>query len=373
MRLPALLLLLGTVLFWSRYDRYLQDGAILLQNPAIETSFLRRGDVTQTNEFFVLRVPSGGAVAQIRFHLPDAEKYDLLRVEARAKATDIVEGDRPWKCARLLLLQYNSKNKWIPTPDHQPFGKRDGSTRWKKIRKEIDVLPKTDHLVLILQQIGKEGTIEFGEIRVYPVKLRASFLWWRLSFAIAWAVLAFFYLPKAHFRQRKLNLLIALNIVAILFGVLMPADWIKQSAAWAGKTWTEYETTQLSTQPSAKKITKPARPKKSPKPKKTGKAREYELTTQMTEEAHAAGHFGLFTSLGFLLFLSFFLEQQKVRSYLKVLGDLLLFAAVTESLQFLTLDRTPGFYDFRLDFYGILLGLLFFLLLLPLWKKLRRC
>jgi len=378
MRLPALLLLLGTVLFWSIYDRYQQTDAILLKNPSLETGFLQRGDVSQTNEFFVLRVPPNGSLAQIRFHLPSAEKYDLLRVEARAKATDIVEGDRPWKCARLLLLQYNAKNKWIPTPNHQLFSKKNGSTRWEKVRKEIDVLPETDHLVLILQQIGKEGTVEFAQIRVYPVKLRSSFLWWRLFFAVAWATLAFFYLPKAHFRQRKLNLLIGLNIVAILFGVLMPADWIKQSAEWAGKTWAEYElkstsSTPPSASPPSKKITTPANPK-LPKPKleKSNKARKNELTTQMTEEAHAAGHFGLFTSLAFLLFLSFFLEQQKFPQYFKMFGDLLLFAAVTESLQFLTMDRTPGFYDFRLDLYGLTLGFLLFLFLFPLLCKIRQ-
>jgi hypothetical protein len=51
--------------------------------------------------------------------------------------------------------------------------------------------------------------------------------------------------------------------------------------------------------------------------------------------------------------------------------DLFLFAAATESLQFLTLDRTPGFYDLRLDSLGMLLGFSLFLLVLPLARRFR--
>jgi VanZ family protein len=43
--------------------------------------------------------------------------------------------------------------------------------------------------------------------------------------------------------------------------------------------------------------------------------------------------------------------------------DILLFAAITESLQFLTMDRTPGIKDWFVDFYGMLTALLLFVVL----------
>ena len=78
-----------------------------------------------------------------------------------------------------------------------------------------------------------------------------------------------------------------------------------------------------------------------------------------------------FASLCFLVYLSSALERQHPAYFFKVGFDMLLFAAVTEALQFLTLDRAAGISDWLTDVYGMLLALVLFLLWL-LFFRLRR-
>ena len=81
------------------------------------------------------------------------------------------------------------------------------------------------------------------------------------------------------------------------------------------------------------------------------------------------GHFVLFASLCFLVYLSAALERQHPAYFIKVGLDILLFAAITEALQFLTLDRSAGLADLRIDLYGMAGALLLFLAVRPLILK----
>ena len=88
-------------------------------------------------------------------------------------------------------------------------------------------------------------------------------------------------------------------------------------------------------------------------------------------EVHEVGHFTLFATLCFLVYLSAALEQQHPAYFFKVAIDVLLFAAITESLQFLTLDRSAGVGDLRIDLYGMAAALILFLMVLPLVRRAR--
>lgn len=78
---------------------------------------------------------------------------------------------------------------------------------------------------------------------------------------------------------------------------------------------------------------------------------------------NGTGHFLLFASLCFLVYWSAALERQHRSYYFKVALDILLFAAITESLQFLTMDRMPRITDWFVDFYGMLTALILFMVL----------
>ena len=90
---------------------------------------------------------------------------------------------------------------------------------------------------------------------------------------------------------------------------------------------------------------------------------------EMEIEAHQVGHFALFASLCFLVYLSAALERQHVGYFAKVGFDILVFAAITESLQFLTLDRNAGVSDLLIDIYGMATAFVLFLAVLPLVRR----
>ena len=75
-------------------------------------------------------------------------------------------------------------------------------------------------------------------------------------------------------------------------------------------------------------------------------------------------------TLCFLVYLSAALERQHPAYYIKVGLDVLLFAAITEALQYLTRDRTAGVADLRIDLYGMAFALLLFCLVRPLVRYL---
>ena len=74
----------------------------------------------------------------------------------------------------------------------------------------------------------------------------------------------------------------------------------------------------------------------------------------------------LFASLCFWVYCSAALERQHPIYFLKVGVDILIFAAITESLQHLTLDRSAGLSDLKIDLYGMAATLLLFLAVRPL-------
>ncbi len=359
MRLPAFTLLLVTVLFWSLYDRYESAGPILLRLPTLADGTTIRGDVSESKSHFVLRVPKAGKRARIDFPLAGGADYESIRVHARMKVDDVVVGKHSWNCARVLLAQYDANKKWISGP-HGLMGKW-GSTDWEEYQDEFEIQPNAARVVVILQQSGTEGSAEFDQIEAQPVRIRASFIWWRIAFAASWIWMAFLYIPRCRLNHRKLKILILLNALAILAGSMMPGDWIADGSEWAKEAWVECsKPTPAKTE--SQSLEKPA-------VKKEQDTQQMGCFNELVGGAHGGGHFILFASLCFLVYCSAALERQHLSYFLKVGFDVLLFAAITESLQFLTIDRTPGVSDLRIDLYGMAAALVLFLMVLPLIRR----
>ena len=363
MRLPALVLLALTVLFWSLYDRYETVGPVLLEFPELSDGTNVRGDVSESGGHFTLRVPKGGKAARIDFNLPDASRYGTLRARVRIKVDGVVKGKYNWSCARMLVAQYDAKNKWVPC-DHGLVSE-NGSTDWIADQDEFEIQPNAARVAVILQQSGAEGVAEFDRIEVRPVRIRASFVWWRIAFAAAWIWMAFLYIPRCRLNHRKLRMLILLNALAILAGAMMPGDWIEDSSDWAKKTVAEWS------KPAPAKTVPGTSPARKPAAKKDRDTRQMDLFNEMVGGAHMAGHFTLFASLCFLVYLSAALERQHPSYFFKVGFDVLLFAAITEALQFLTIDRKAGLSDLLFDVYGMAVAFVLFLSVLPIIRRFR--
>jgi VanZ family protein len=332
-----------TLLFWGHYSRFEAAGSTLLTSPSITDATRMRGDCTETNGRFVLSVPSPGRTASLNFRLKNAATYDLIRVGAWIRVTDVVRGAREWRCARLLLTQYDQNDKWI-SAEHGVVTLY-GTGEWAWHEDVFEIVPEAVHVDLVIQQIGESGTAEFDGILVEPVRFRRSFIPWQAVFSVLWAGMAALYYKRCRLNSRRLRILILLNALAILTGTIIPGEWISDSCeqlktAFRNKIEQQHQASAVSLQEDHR----------------------IEQFNEMVSEVHVAGHYLLFTLLCFLVYWSAALERQHPVYFVKVLFDILIFAAITESLQYLTLDRTADVIDWRVDLWGLLTGLALFLI-----------
>ncbi len=359
MRLPAIFLLVATIVFWSLYDRYEPVGPMLLESPTLADATRSSGEVSESGGRFILNVPKGGKAARINFRMPSAMDYESIRVRARIKVDGVVEGAYSWRCARLLLVQYDAGNKWIP--GHHGVVAERGCKDWEMHEDVFEIVPGAAHADIVLQQAGVAGSAEFDRIEAQPVRVRASFVWWRILFGGLWIAAAFYYFPRCRLHRRKLKVLVFLNVLAILAGAMMPGDWIDDNADKVKAAWARIA------EPTPVKTDSP--PSGKPPVKQEQDSRQMDRFNKVVGDAHRTGHFVLFASLCFLVYLSAALERQHPLYFFKVGFDVLLFAAVTETLQFLTLDRTAGVSDLLMDVYGMAVAFVLFLAVLPLVRR----
>jgi VanZ family protein len=363
LRLPSIILLAVTLLFWGFYDRYTAAGPVLLEAPVLADGFRAHGSCIQSNGVFTLTVSEDGKTAGVRFKLEDAADYSIIRLSGRIRTIDVVCGKHAWNSARLLLIQRDAAGKWIPG-SHRLLSK-DGTEPWTGQVQEFKIDPKTVSVEVVLEQTGTSGIAYFSGIKAQPVKIRGSFALFRILFSLLWLGMAMLYFKRCRLDRRKLRLLILLNVIAILCGTLMPAAWI-QTVSDQVKTRIEQSVRKKAEKKKAMSPavqSTPSHPNRTPTsaPAKSAEDKQLDRFNEMVGSAHRAGHFILFMSLCFLVYCSAWREKQHPVFYVKVGLDVLLFAAVTESLQHLTMDRTPGVSDWLTDVYGMLLALGIFL------------
>ncbi len=362
MRLPALLLLVATLVFWGFYDRYEPVDPALVDAPSLADATSVRGDCVETNGLFTLKVVPGGPIASIHFRLPSAIRYSMLRVKGRIRTEGVVVGSTDWRCARLLLTQYDKNGTWIP--GHHGIVSQNGTLGWKRHEDVFEIDATAAHADLVIEQTGTEGLAEFDGLLVEPIRVRPSFVWWRSAFGLSWLGMAVLFFKRCRLDRRRLRVLILLNALVIVCGTLMPETWIEVTTDHVKATVVKV----LSAKEHPSSI--PASPAAGPnvtaqsKPPAPVIDRERELMDEFNAtlgNLHGVGHYLLFASLCFLVYCSAALERQRRVYYAKVALDVLLFAAVTESLQHLTNDRRPGVSDWMIDVYGMVTALLAFL------------
>ena len=361
MRLPAVLLLAATLLFWGFYDRFERAAPVLLNAPSLTEASRVRGDCQENDGRFILSVPSPKKTARLNIRMPGAAEYEQLRIRGRIKVEGIQVGKYRWSCARMLLAQYDADNKWLP--GHHTLKAEKGTHDWELHENVFDILPETEHVDVVLQQIGLSGVAAFDQLVVEPVRLRPSFIWWRSLFSILWLGMGLLFFRRCRLDRRKLRILILLNAIAILTGSIMPEKWIE--GVTDGLKQVASKTVPKTDEGSRKPAGKPS-------PVHDRESKAIDLFNTAVGTVHQAGHFLLFACLCFLTYMCALLEQQHRAYFLKVAFDLLLFACITESLQYLTLDRTPGITDWMTDVYGMLSAFLLFVLVLGIQQVFRK-
>jgi hypothetical protein len=374
LRLPAVLLLAVTLLFWGLYDRYRADGPVLLESPALADAHRVRGDCTEDGDHFILGVSPGEKSAQINFTLPNGTDYDLIRIRGRMRTEAVVNGSYAWRAARMALIQYGADGKWIPGRHIGAFA--NGTQGWTQYEEIFDIDPQAVRMDFCIQQLGSSGVAEFDQLSAEPVRLRASFRWVWGFFSVAWIAMGVCYYKRCRLHRRRLRLLILLNALAIFLGTLMPGRWIDDTAEYAKEDVAQMvEVVQKRMSPKrpvAAAPTKKTTVAPAPVEKKPPAVLKRDPLFDRLGGVHAVGHYTLFASLCFWVYLSAALERQRRFYFFKVALDLSLFAAMTESLQYLTMDRSPGVMDWAIDLCGITTAFIIFLLL-KRWIVPRAC
>mgnify|MGYP001080072852 CR=1 FL=1 len=370
LRLPVLLWLMLTLLFWGNYDRYEPVSDTLLEFPDLGNAFNLRGEVSQSNGVIRLHVPAGGKTAEARFRIAENPGFPLIRLSGRIRTEGVVRGKYRWNAARLLLIQRDTDHQWIPGT--HGLLDEDGTVAWTPQVQEFEVFPEAAFIEVVLQQTGKRGTAWFDDISATPMIIKPSFVWFRALFGVIWLGMGLLYFKRCRLHRRKLRILILVNAMAILYGTLIPTEWIQKPVDHLKERLQQPLEHQVQEKKPPVSNPKPAAPSK-PRVEKSdlGKMVKDRLAG-LVEQSHTVGHFVLFATLCFLVYCSAALERQGRSYYFKVAFDVLLFAAATESLQFLTMDRTPGFADWLIDIFGMLSALILFLgvrLLLPVFPK----
>ncbi|MDH3982245.1 MAG: hypothetical protein OES84_05010, partial [Kiritimatiellaceae bacterium] len=316
MRLPAMILLAVTLLFWGVYDRYEVAGPVMLESPSLTDAFRVRGDSSETNSVFTLNLPMSGKHARpdVRFELPGATQYKFIRVRGRIRTENVVRGKYSWNSARLMLIQRDENKKWVPG-SHSLLA-QEGSNGWEKQEDEFELMPEAAHVEIVLQQTGTSGLAQFDSVEAFPVRMKKSYPWFRSFFALAWVGAGVLYFRRCRLHERRLKVLILLNAVVIIAGTLMPGTWVEEAPHHLKK-----ELVEVFRKPPPKQEVQPLE-KAVPKP-----AQESKLIDQFNAivgGTHQAGHFALFASLCFLVYLSAALERQHPAYFLKVAFDVLL-------------------------------------------------
>jgi VanZ family protein len=357
LRVPAILLLAVTLLFWGGYDRYGSVGPALIKAPMLADAYRAKGDISESNGVITLHVPANGKRADLRFKLDRATEFSIIRVSGSIRTDHVVEGKHSWRSARILLTQRDDKGKWISVKHSLP--PKQDTVPWTNQSQEFEIHPLTFSAELVIKHTGKSGTAHFKDVVAQPMEIKTSYTWFRILFVISWVLMGLLYFRRCRLNHRKLRILILLNTVAILFGTLMPGDWLENISQQL-----KQKTSVTFLQLAASKIESKGKPVavsiNSPVIV-VAKSKQMEQFNPVIAGPQKIGHFVLFASLCFLVYCSAWIEKQHPVYYFKVGLDILLFAGVTESLQYLTMDRTPSVSDWIIDIFGLLTAFTLFL------------
>jgi len=255
--------------------------------------------------------------AYVQWTLPNPKDYQFLQLRAKMRTEGVVQGTDTWNKARLLV--YFSDKDGKPYWDyHHVAAALTGTSPWKEFQEVFPVPEFAATATVVVQNSGRSGIVWCDDIALRPAYKNSSYFFLRGIVLVAGILLAISAI-------RLFGLLnnrgwISLGIIAlILLGVLCSENLLEMIAGAFG-----FKVFLL------KKF----------------------------------GHLILFFMLG-LCSISWANARMNapgrstlsLRQLVLIFTGLLSFAVMTELLQFATLDRGPGKFDFIINMTGIIGGI----------------
>jgi hypothetical protein len=267
--------------------------------------------------------PSGKWGSTILWNLHNPQRFDFLEISGKIRTEEIIMGKEGFDIARVLLyfVDHEGRPRW--NYPHTAKG-LIGSSPWMKFSNTFQVPDFALSAHVLIQNGAKSGSMWVDHISLRPARLNHQFFRNRnilLGIGILLA-LAFLYILNI---WKNFGWIIPVILAVSALGVLCPDIYMQQIAGIL-----KIKVVML---------------------KKTG-------------------HFLVFLTLG--ISCSLWLQHRSkaknsigmsMLHMLCLFLALALFAALTEFLQLLTIDRSPALMDYLTDISGIFIGLLLAFLL----------
>ena len=337
--LAVVFLLLLTAGLFELAPRYEITGPELLRNGGFEdgleewTVHGAKGAATAASGVVVLESDDPSRSVGIRQILPAVPGQEILLLAAEVSTQNVRQGTKSWYAARVYLVGRTAEGKSLVSIPHV-LVTQIGDNSWRRYSAAFPVAGNVKEVVVGAQLIRTTGVMRLRDLRLVPVRERAAFRGAGYALLAAWAVaLAWIGGSLLHdIGSALFRGLVAVVTLAITAGVLMPGP-VKQELLTSA--WSAYERLGPAL---AERLSEIA-------------GLEWGGAEYLGFNISQITHFALFFVLAALARFAWPADRRAFQFLC-----LLLFAAVTEALQYFVAGRQPTVQDWSFDAGGIFLA-----------------
>lgn len=265
----------------------------------------------------------------------------LLRFSGDLKTVGVIPGNQYWKEARLILAEQNPTGSILPGKAHILASLHD-SHSWKRYENVFKVGKEVTEVRIIVQLLRATGSMWVRNLSVQQVTERADFRNYRLVAGVLWLLtLSWIVLPWARTARISLKgIAIAIVFVGIVVGTLVPQELKDNIESILQPVF--FHSSDIFPVTAVSESTRV-----------TLEVKKY-LAFSLPFSAWKLGHFISYAMLAMITVWSL----NTYRSILASIIVLILFAVVSEVLQFLVIGRVPRITDISINVVGIAAGLM---------------
>ncbi|QBG47927.1 VanZ family protein [Verrucomicrobia bacterium S94] len=350
-RLPALIMLAATLFIWPAVDPCRPSAEPLLDYPSLAEADFVHGDCSASDGVIQINQHAAGDHPEVIFDLGNVSRYEIIRLSGYLQAAPVPDIHAGHTVA-LRLDQKLADERILRGSWHRMSAV--GTLKRSFFIQDYILESDAVSAQVVLSRHGSVGTASFDSIRAVPVQWSGFYPFIRWGFILTWCLLGMLYYRICRLHERPLRHLLLLNALVIIIGVMLPTRWFQYGPGFL--RW--FSLLEMQAVPAVS----PA----------------YELVSAGLGGGlldhfkyiigRSAGHFLFFGSLSFLTFLSGALERREYRFYPRAGLDILLFGAVTESLQYFAVERTVDIQDMLCNAYGMLAAMLLFMGVKKVWN-----
>lgn len=326
-----------TLLSFTFYPQYRTTGDQLLINHQFENGFSgweRSGEERHSNlvdNTLILSQEDDKYSTRVFQPIRGEELKGSYLLSGEMRPLNLKAGDKNWQRGGLVLARFDDAGKRIAS---YSVTSQEGTLGWATHEDIITIPAPTTHMAVIARLLESTGELHIRSVSLTPVEKQ---LW---ADTVKYALIAFWALAlltvivvniKDHGASVPLIILAGLSALALL-GTLMPKEVVIDLDARI----------MLAIPESASQYIKTVFNTLFPG-----------YIKHSNQEISKLGHWLIFALLSFFVITVF-----RKSHWLLITLSLLVLAAATETMQFLTPARHPHIYDFIIDGIGVLSGLI---------------